>query len=420
MKKRTFGLLMYFLLFSIVIGAQTPNAILEIETKDSNGEIQSLKDRLLPDLNYLILVFNIEGNYDINHINEIKHQKNYWKEKYNIEVILLEDKKLYSFDTFGDIINSLEIPYSIYATDSIFNYGTNNYRYIIPANTNHVIRRSCNYCNSYDSLFDEYFKTTKYRSVFNQSFTQAVISTCDEEKINYYDNTKDTIIENVKYYKFDSIFLREDPVTKSILKYRVCTNSCFKNYVTYIRYPIRMCKSSYLKDFEGDKLKIKIIDIIETEHSTRYITNRFIVNPCSQDSIPFELVQGIGTNAGILFDIEDDKIVSFLVCHKEGETTTYQYQDLSQFCGANSTTTTIDNTFKLYPNPARDIASIDFKNIENRTVQLYNMKGQLLFTSKYNQQKIDLSLKGYQGGIYYIEIVDKKGNYQFEKLVILD
>ena len=63
-------------------------------------------------------------------------------------------------------------------------------------------------------------------------------------------------------------------------------------------------------------------------------------------------------------------------------------------------------TIALYPNPTSDVLTIS--NIENATIEIYNLLGQVMTTktNSSNQETIDVS--GYRSGTYFIKISNQE------------
>ncbi len=74
----------------------------------------------------------------------------------------------------------------------------------------------------------------------------------------------------------------------------------------------------------------------------------------------------------------------------------------------------ISNQIMIYPNPAKENLTIDFKNnvyIQNNIVYIYNLGGQLLLQQSIKQEKTNLNISNLTKGMYIIKISnDKKTN----------
>jgi hypothetical protein len=88
------------------------------------------------------------------------------------------------------------------------------------------------------------------------------------------------------------------------------------------------------------------------------------------------------------------------------------YNSNSGITGFNSTT--LNNTIKIFPNPANDQLTIDYGNFANMNgyqLKIENSLGQQLFQTNITQQTDYLSLNNWGGnGLYFVHIIDAQGN----------
>ena len=72
----------------------------------------------------------------------------------------------------------------------------------------------------------------------------------------------------------------------------------------------------------------------------------------------------------------------------------------------------------VYPNPASETAFISFKGTSNHgEISLIDIHGRVLHSSVFNQNEIELSVKNYPAGLYYIKVIVKEGT-MIEKLLL--
>lgn len=65
----------------------------------------------------------------------------------------------------------------------------------------------------------------------------------------------------------------------------------------------------------------------------------------------------------------------------------------------------IDNELdkiKIYPNPARNYVEIDYYDLHNHTLELFDLKGTRILTLKNNINPLRLNISSFNSGIYYI------------------
>jgi len=92
--------------------------------------------------------------------------------------------------------------------------------------------------------------------------------------------------------------------------------------------------------------------------------------------------------------------------------------DLANLLGVENYTP-IKN-ISIYPNPTKDIVNIDFDQVGNYRIYLFDQNGKLLIDNTINNNdKIKLNLERFATSIYFINIIDKKNKkyltYKIEK-----
>jgi hypothetical protein len=64
----------------------------------------------------------------------------------------------------------------------------------------------------------------------------------------------------------------------------------------------------------------------------------------------------------------------------------------------------IDNikTFKIFPNPSNGQFQIDVEPDKNKTIEISNLKGEIIYSKAYNSKTVDMT--GYLKGIYVVRL----------------
>lgn len=75
----------------------------------------------------------------------------------------------------------------------------------------------------------------------------------------------------------------------------------------------------------------------------------------------------------------------------------------------------LDNSVKMYPNPANEFVKIEASSNIN-SLEFYDVHGRILMISLINDNSASLDLSKYSTGIYYVKIKTDKG-YKVEKLI---
>jgi hypothetical protein len=82
----------------------------------------------------------------------------------------------------------------------------------------------------------------------------------------------------------------------------------------------------------------------------------------------------------------------------------------------------VENNVRLFPNPAQDLLSIelDFNNSQSFNLRLYNNLGQLIREEElvFKNKTATVNTKELTNGIYFVNLVNEKGEKSVKKLVI--
>ena len=80
-------------------------------------------------------------------------------------------------------------------------------------------------------------------------------------------------------------------------------------------------------------------------------------------------------------------------------------------------TTTSENTFNIYPNPAKDFVKVSTDNGQQTTVRIYNVLGMMIEEIEINSNEIEINVSDYKSGIYFINISNEESNIT-KKIVV--
>ena len=72
---------------------------------------------------------------------------------------------------------------------------------------------------------------------------------------------------------------------------------------------------------------------------------------------------------------------------------------------------------KVYPNPAKDILTVDLSHDNNIELYLYNITGEMVLKMRVNSNPVQINVSGLKSGIYLLSIIDRK-NHKFKNIKI--
>jgi hypothetical protein len=80
------------------------------------------------------------------------------------------------------------------------------------------------------------------------------------------------------------------------------------------------------------------------------------------------------------------------------------------------------NEIKIYPNPAKDYIWIDYgnySNMNNYSMKISNMLGQVVYNQNVTQQKVQIDLNSWTGkGTYLVELFDNGQLIEVKKIIL--
>ena len=86
-------------------------------------------------------------------------------------------------------------------------------------------------------------------------------------------------------------------------------------------------------------------------------------------------------------------------------------------CGTWSDDEVVDNGVEVFPNPAKDCVNIRFAEAEDAIVQLYDMTGRVVFSTRGTSQAFTIPTQGFRSGIYTV-LVQQKDNQFIQRVII--
>lgn len=92
---------------------------------------------------------------------------------------------------------------------------------------------------------------------------------------------------------------------------------------------------------------------------------------------------------------------------------TYQL-DIAEFIGVEENKS---KSFKTYPNPTSSQINLLFDNVEDKTIQLIDVLGNVVLTEQNNSNNIQLNLSNYPKGVYFIKVT-ASNNSSTQKIIV--
>ena len=264
----------------------------------------------------------------------------------------------------------------------------------------------------------------QYRSIFGQTSTEWVFEANNISGVYGQDTLRylaDTTIGTLQYKKVwyrigDDLLFREDTVLGQVW-YRPAQGGVF---------PFDPDTAERLIfDFSlsvGDTFRVRPLIWPDTFQSLSvhdvFIDSSGRRNLVLGDSYSwgmrgrFRLIEGVGSNHGILFLHQDATIDwgQYLLCYRRDGVEAYvndYYGTCNVHTGVNATGGLQDAQFKIYPNPNQGLIYIEaLSTVLPQAIALYNQLGQKVLEQPYSPQ---LDLSPLAAGIYYLHLWDQAG-----------
>jgi len=87
--------------------------------------------------------------------------------------------------------------------------------------------------------------------------------------------------------------------------------------------------------------------------------------------------------------------------------------DLIGDCSVMGVSEISSSSVSIYPNPVKDVLNVSAKNADVKEVQIVNLNGQVVATSK----AASVNVSTLPSGVYIVKVVDAKGNVTTSKIV---
>ncbi len=390
-----YGRLICLMVFCLTnLGAQTID--FSFYTKDYDGGVVPLTERLDPDKNYLMLFSAFWCQPCVKQIDDVFSQDiSVYRELYNLEIILLNDDYFDETNIARNKIREKRWYFNQYMTDNIFGaLGVNSIPrdYLILAGESTGERV---YASNFLSVLESKYIENGYESVFfDKNIQQVLTSTCEVSAYDY-GVTGSEMFNNKEYHNVNGQYYRSGILNKNIYRYNPLTEE--EDIV--FDYYLGLCDGFTLRDYEGDAIQLTVESRTIVEGEIIIETDQMIVSECGED-IPFIMSSTTGSNAGLVFDIEDHKIVSRLVCHTAEHESVYVDDEIANLCIAvNTDELTVEDDLRLTNNPGDGVFRV-IGDI-NLPIIVRDIYGNINVDAQYGNS-IDISIL--PNGIYSVTV----------------
>lgn len=127
----------------------------------------------------------------------------------------------------------------------------------------------------------------------------------------------------------------------------------------------------------------------------------------------------IGTDKGIYYtdgNIDDVMIYNRALSGQEVDSIYNLTATIASVTPSSVINSSVNNS-NIYPNPILNTATIQFVEIGIYNVQVFDLKGKLVYSVKTQDQDTQINFTNWSSGIYTVKITDSKGKTEVKKIV---
>ncbi len=234
-------------------------------------------------------------------------------------------------------------------------------------------------------------------------------------------------IEHHEVVRSNSIFAYDLKINNSPV-----ANIFIRNYGTQIKYSsldnlttlhtifditLDSCDTSFPVTHLGtDTIWLDIQRIFRDDQDRKVIEFDIEIEHCDTPPIFFQFIEGIGTNAGLNYTIENEKVQGLLLCHETDDGIVFQALENSD-CEITTASTNFKEGEKsplVYPNPSNDYISIAE---EYKLIEISNTQG-VIFPI-FNENSYHINISQLSIGMYFVKLEDTKGVMHIRQLAVV-
>lgn len=391
---------------------------LDFDTKDYDGNVLSLSDRLDEDKNYMILFSAFWCAPCVRKIDDtFSQQIAHYRENYNLELIILNDDYYHQPRTALRQIRRKGWNFPMYLTDDIYrDLGVTSIPryYMLPAGEDTAFRV---YGGSFLEDLETFFLELGQEHFFSTSIGQVTHRGGDCDDRQYLSSPDSTVstTSGGSYYSIGDHLYRSGALNRSIIRYDLNTHT--EHLIT--DFSLSVCDRMLITDHQHDTILVTVTDRIEEDGHVTLLTDAWVDSGCGPP-IPFTMSTVYGTNAGLVFDIEDGVFVSRLLCHTDDGATVFSDDTVDEAC----TTTQVHEDlhhklYHAYPNPGNLEVNIELTD-PSSLVTWIDINGKSINPPRTifsDRIRFDTSLL--PSGLYSVTIQSTQGSVQQSFTIVI-
>lgn len=390
------------LCFSVGVSGQIID--FTFDTKDYDEIVKPLNERLDSEKNYLVLFSAFWCQPCVKQLDDVFSKNiDIYRDLYNLEIIILNDDHYNQTNIALNKIRDKQWYFHQFMTDRIFiDLGINSIPrdYLIIAGKTEGKRV---HSSSFLSALESHYIESGYDSPFFSDNSQQLSSSdCTDIDIHNYGLVNTATYINKEYYAVDGQYYRSGVLNKNIYRYDLLA----EKEILVFDYYLDKCDEFTLRDQEGDAIQISIESSVIEDGEIVLETNQTIKNDCG-DNVPFIMSSAYGSNAGLIFDIENDEIVSRLICHTKDNQSIYMDTELADLCESVSTVAhELQNKIYLTNNPGNGI--FEMVGSQNLQVNIFDVNGQEV---SFRKSGAFVDITTFPAGVYLVSVGSKSTIY---------
>ena len=400
----------FFLSLTNNINAQSTSDLLAQEVVLPSGHTRVLANALATSRNHVIIPFSWQCTTCLETLDLWKTKLLDWQNNYSVRFTLVDLSSAHKVEQSFKRYETTDYPfYYFIATnppDSFVVADCLSHHFISKLGTERGIHRTRTH-SGMEYVLRHLFRPNINEPILSNGISEAIFDglRCDTASTQALNFSSDTTIRTKIYKKFtyrdEVYYLREDS-SKLIsldLGKRVET--------TLANFGLNICDTFRINNKQDEEVWTIVEDKFVL-HDRLHVQTTLPINIChgtGSDYLTF--IEGVGTNAGMVYEVNHEEINSFLLCHSDMGVVNFRNTIFDGKCDVDFSSTTNqaseDIFLSLFPNPVDHVFHIEFNSDANLVV--YNLAGQALLHSflQANQPTL-IDLSSFNAGIYMARV----------------